>query len=331
MATLIELTGARRRFSISSRGLVIGRGEDNDVILDEEGVSRSHARISWHEKGFYLVDHGSANGTFFDGKSIRKVHLRSGDRFTIGRSQFEFSGQDREHIPQEVHIIVPPRPEPPPHPPEGSGGGPDNAPATPWYQSPYAKWGGIGSGVLILLLLVIFFAPLYAVQTGDIATCEFCGKEYRNTVETLHVGFFDRDKYRIARTGDFCPVCGMQDVAYKENTLCEHCGRAYVVVEKTAPRRTRPRDQNTRQGYCDDCKTEVVYFVRTTCLNCGKVYQSEQRHAPKYTDPRDQTENAGFCSGTCKLAYETKNILKGGSNLMDKLDPGKSLLDKLIH
>lgn len=330
MAVLIELTGARRRFPVSSSGLVIGRGDDNDVILDEEGVSRSHARISRLEKGFYLLDHGSSNGTKFEGRSIQKVHLRSGDRFTIGSTEFEFREEGRATIRQEAGVSPPLGPGGN-LPPTGGGGVIQNVPSTPWYQSPMAKWGGIGGGVVLIALLVILFAPLYSVQTGEIATCEFCGKEYRNTVETLHVGFFDRDKYRVIRSGDFCQVCGVQDVAYKENTLCEHCGKAYVVVEKTAPRRTRPKDLSTRQGYCDDCKVEVQYAVQTTCLNCNKVYNVEYRHAPRYTDPKDQSQGAGFCSTACQLAYEAKNLLNGGSKLIDKLDPAKRLLDHIPH
>jgi pSer/pThr/pTyr-binding forkhead associated (FHA) protein len=50
--------------------VLIGRGTDNDIVLDDPRVSRSHALI-WRQNGeTWVADEGSANGTTVDGQPI---------------------------------------------------------------------------------------------------------------------------------------------------------------------------------------------------------------------------------------------------------------------
>lgn len=64
--------------------IVIGRMEGLDLVLPEDLVSRRHARIAVHEEGPVLRDLGSTNGTFVNGKRVREVVLREGDRILLG-------------------------------------------------------------------------------------------------------------------------------------------------------------------------------------------------------------------------------------------------------
>ena len=48
----------------------IGRHENNDIILKDSRVSRNHAFIVKEKGKFYLIDHGSINGTYLDNKRI---------------------------------------------------------------------------------------------------------------------------------------------------------------------------------------------------------------------------------------------------------------------
>ncbi len=64
---------------------VIGRGKECQVRVDDAGTSRSHARIVLTQEGRHLVeDLGSTNGTFVDGKRVKRQELKSGDRIQIG-------------------------------------------------------------------------------------------------------------------------------------------------------------------------------------------------------------------------------------------------------
>jgi adenylate cyclase len=76
----------------------IGRAETNDILLQSSSVSRQHAMVQRDSNGVYsIVDLGSANGTFVNGKRIHAIHrLRPSDRIGIGQRNFVFIQPDRE-------------------------------------------------------------------------------------------------------------------------------------------------------------------------------------------------------------------------------------------
>ena len=48
----------------------VGRGAHNDIIVSDESVSDSHAKLQRREDGWYVVDMGSTNGTYVGGRRI---------------------------------------------------------------------------------------------------------------------------------------------------------------------------------------------------------------------------------------------------------------------
>ncbi len=63
----------------------IGRHPSNSLHIDDDGISRFHARISRDEQGFLIEDLDSRNGTFVGGNRIEKKHrLTDGDELTLG-------------------------------------------------------------------------------------------------------------------------------------------------------------------------------------------------------------------------------------------------------
>lgn len=68
-----------------SGGLTIGRDKSCDIIIDEDGVSRTHARVSRDGTGYVLEDMNSRNGVRVNGSRIEKnVMLKSQDRIGVG-------------------------------------------------------------------------------------------------------------------------------------------------------------------------------------------------------------------------------------------------------
>ncbi len=93
---LIVLRGKNvgQLYSIAGE-MLIGRSADVGLRIDEQGVSRVHARILQVDDGFVIDDMKSANGTFVNGKKINGAHaMVSGDRVTIGESILKFEFQD---------------------------------------------------------------------------------------------------------------------------------------------------------------------------------------------------------------------------------------------
>lgn len=77
---VIELEGTLR----------IGRGQDNGLIISDVRVSRYHCRIEPTEQGWEIVDLGSRNGTFVNGRTVMRKVLLDGDRIEIGGRVFVF-------------------------------------------------------------------------------------------------------------------------------------------------------------------------------------------------------------------------------------------------
>lgn len=84
-ATLTVLTGIQAGQVHTLNGeCLIGRGGDVDLSVDDQAVSRRHARLSSVDGGYLLEDLGSTNGSFVGGKRVAKSILRPGARIQLG-------------------------------------------------------------------------------------------------------------------------------------------------------------------------------------------------------------------------------------------------------
>jgi FHA domain len=73
--------------------LSIGRGEDNDLVLDEVTVHRTHALIQRTAEALFLIkDLGGpeGNGVVINGERVTDAHLLDGDRITLGHTTLIF-------------------------------------------------------------------------------------------------------------------------------------------------------------------------------------------------------------------------------------------------
>jgi adenylate cyclase len=70
---------------------LIGRGSGAAIRLDDTSVSRQHAAIRFEHERFWLIDLGSANGTFVNGVALTAARvLHDGDRLQVGKSLLVF-------------------------------------------------------------------------------------------------------------------------------------------------------------------------------------------------------------------------------------------------
>jgi hypothetical protein len=69
--------------------LRIVRADENELVLRDGRVSRSHARIVEADGGFAIEDLGSSNGTYLDGKPIRRARLLAGMKIVVGETVLE--------------------------------------------------------------------------------------------------------------------------------------------------------------------------------------------------------------------------------------------------
>jgi two-component system, NtrC family, response regulator GlrR len=91
-------TGPAEGHAVVSNGaeLSIGSSQGNDLVLDDATVSRHHAVIESGERGFWLKDLDSTNGTVLAGHRIKSAMLKSGSVFVVGRTQLRFESLDEQ-------------------------------------------------------------------------------------------------------------------------------------------------------------------------------------------------------------------------------------------
>lgn len=68
----------------------LGRQLDNDIVFNEEFVSRLHAEIRFEEDKYVLYDNGSTSGTFVNSQKIDRCVLNSGDLIALASIQIMF-------------------------------------------------------------------------------------------------------------------------------------------------------------------------------------------------------------------------------------------------
>jgi len=73
---------------------LVGRGAECELVLDSHQVSRVHARIEAAGGIFLVFDEGSRNGTFVNGRRVRRSReLHVGDTLRFGDREFRFAGE----------------------------------------------------------------------------------------------------------------------------------------------------------------------------------------------------------------------------------------------
>jgi diguanylate cyclase (GGDEF)-like protein len=74
-----------KAFALDRPELVIGRADDAQVVVQDEGVSRRHAALARTGDQYQLTDLGSTNGTFLNDERLRApAPLQDGDSIRIG-------------------------------------------------------------------------------------------------------------------------------------------------------------------------------------------------------------------------------------------------------
>ena len=175
LITVPEKTAQPYRFSLDRKIVSIGRGSENDIVIDSGSVSGKHAEMHRVEGGYELADLGSTNGIKCDGSRQQKVALRSGMMVKLGDVAFEFtlSGEELEAIGHERPMLPPILKEAEVEAPaqnEKAGGEPVPSPPR---QVAVRQSAGTGFGMVFLFLLLAagcFFAGLairHQKDTGE--------------------------------------------------------------------------------------------------------------------------------------------------------------------
>jgi len=95
-ACLVVIYGPElgKRAALGQGNFEIGRSSRSDLPIDQESISRHHARISFDGQRHVIEDLGSTNGTFVNDVTVKRQHLQDGDQVKIGRSILKYMSGD---------------------------------------------------------------------------------------------------------------------------------------------------------------------------------------------------------------------------------------------
>lgn len=86
------------RVVTEKKRISIGRTNDNDIVLENRGVSRKHALIEFNNNAAVVIDNESLNGTFVNNRKITEEVLRDDDVITIGKYSLVYHSEtSQEH------------------------------------------------------------------------------------------------------------------------------------------------------------------------------------------------------------------------------------------
>lgn len=108
--TVPDKTPQPYRFALDRKSVALGRGGDNDIVIDCPSISVRHATMERIEGGYLLRDLGSTNGMKLKGKPCKEAELTDGVTVQIGDVDFGFSLSEEE---QEILAKEKPEGEPP--------------------------------------------------------------------------------------------------------------------------------------------------------------------------------------------------------------------------
>lgn len=160
-----------QRLNIRTPVVNIGRADYNDLVLPDESVSTTHAKLQRREGVWILVDLDSTNGTFVDGERIKGeaplapgATVRFGDVSAVFEPTDDSAGVSKGGGTRMIEQMKVPAPPPKPAPPAAA---PPSAPAAqppvakPKPKGPVVAGGqkkkGCGGSAAVLLLGVIGF------------------------------------------------------------------------------------------------------------------------------------------------------------------------------
>ncbi len=101
LLTIVEPDGSHRHRVFGRRRVTIGSSPDNDVVLEDPAVSRTHAEIRVDAGGYRLVDAGSKNGTRVGDMRVGDAYLATGALIGIGTTEIRFETTD-----EDVEVVL---------------------------------------------------------------------------------------------------------------------------------------------------------------------------------------------------------------------------------
>jgi diguanylate cyclase (GGDEF)-like protein len=100
--------GMGSRYPLGDSPVVVGRGTDCEIRINDHSVSRRHARIQPEGNGYTAVDLQSTNGTYVNDVPVAVCKLKDGDYLRIGNCIYRFlaGGNVEAEYHEEIYRLT---------------------------------------------------------------------------------------------------------------------------------------------------------------------------------------------------------------------------------
>ena len=89
--------GVGQEYEISKSEITVGRGQTNDIVIQDAKLSRLHARFEFDDKGeVTVIDTGSTNGVVVNGARVDRAVIRPEDVVQLGETQIQYERSSKE-------------------------------------------------------------------------------------------------------------------------------------------------------------------------------------------------------------------------------------------
>lgn len=85
-----------KKIDLNRKTTRIGKKEDNDLVLNDNAISRHHIEIQMSSDFFLLKDLNSTNGAYINDIKVKEAYLTPGDIIKIGNTELEFIAFDEK-------------------------------------------------------------------------------------------------------------------------------------------------------------------------------------------------------------------------------------------
>ncbi len=122
-----------KEVQLTKERTMLGRRPYNDIVIDNLAVSGEHAVMHMTGHEVEVEDLGSTNGTYVNGKAIKRQVLRNGDTIEVGKYKIRFLHEEEDGGYEKTMIFKPGMVPPPlaPRPAPAPAAAPAGAAAAP--------------------------------------------------------------------------------------------------------------------------------------------------------------------------------------------------------
>ena len=105
--SIIRGPSAGRTFTVESEQITIGRSPLSDIALDDESASGRHAEVAKQGERYVLTDLKSTNGTWVNGRLVKKIPLYTGDEIQVGQTLLRYTDgtPPREMASKVINLV----------------------------------------------------------------------------------------------------------------------------------------------------------------------------------------------------------------------------------